>query len=445
MSINPGTLYTLPGDGPYLSLKLGLSDVFFNVPQNRTLCSGRAKSFLKGKGYVTWCEDQRCGLICGSRFAEGVGSVGCPFGHVENTENDDYKKMFSIMKSNHGELFIKKESPAKHDIISEFDNNITMIESESTLSEFVTVIITTSPTQSNPETDLLEAVYSTFSKIPGLDQCHLIICCDGYDNVENTDCTKHKLGFKRGCINSESAIDYEQYKDNLRSGLVKRREDKGLKTTLLDFDNKRQGFGWAVRLALAGYVRTKYTMVIQHDRYFETHFDLLKFLVKVVDPEPETYGVVYFQNQSLMGHIEKIRNRVCNFSNTTDTWSHPLFQPRHFNNGEYSLLPCLAWLDSTHVALSTHLIRFLFGRKGIAAESGVPIKKGCFPEDCINQVQISALKREGPSCHKRFKTWFINQPEEPQVRHLSGRVFKSDGTSGKRARDILKDQDKGDG
>eukprot|EP01060_Flectonema_neradi_P035534 TRINITY_DN656_c0_g1_i1.p1 TRINITY_DN656_c0_g1~~TRINITY_DN656_c0_g1_i1.p1 ORF type:complete len:445 (+),score=35.66 TRINITY_DN656_c0_g1_i1:118-1452(+) len=440
MSTSPSeSVYVLEGEGPHLTLKLGGSDVVLKVPQDRAKCSARAKNYLKKKGVLTWCEEQRIGLQCEKKFAEGVGFMGCPFGHVANTDDPEYQELLLKMKEEHGELFVKKRSPANHDIITEFDNSVRMIEGESTLQEYLTVVLTTSPTQSNPGTDLIDAVYSTFVKIPGLEECHLIICCDGYDELGATDCSRQKLGFKRGCVSPESAAAYEGYKQNLKLGIVQKRAQLGLKTTVLEFGNERQGFGWAVRLALADHVRTKYTMVLQHDRYFETNFDLLDLLVKVMDPEPEKYAVVYFQNQSLMDHVQKIRNRVISFKNGKDSWSDPLFQPKQFEGTDVSLLPCLAWLDSTHVGLTTHLIKFLFGRKGIAAQSGVPIKRGCFPEDCINQVQVSALKEHGPSSHSRFKTWFINQPGTPQVRHLSGRVFNNDGTSGERARNILKE------
>lgn len=45
------------------------------------------------------------------------------------------------------------------------------------------MILTTSPTVSNPSTALLERVVDTFKLVPSLLSCHLIIVCDGIKEI----------------------------------------------------------------------------------------------------------------------------------------------------------------------------------------------------------------------------------------------------------------------
>jgi hypothetical protein len=76
-------------------------------------------------------------------------------------------------------------------------------------STLVTVVITTSPVKSNPDTDMMEEVVRSFSIVPLLRLCRLIIVCDGF--LVGQEGAK----WKPGRVSPSEAKAYEEYKDNL--------------------------------------------------------------------------------------------------------------------------------------------------------------------------------------------------------------------------------------
>ena len=55
----------------------------------------------------------------------------------------------------------------------------------SNLSDFLTIIITTSPIKSHPSTYILDQVIESFNFIDGLNDCKKIIICDDYKIISN--------------------------------------------------------------------------------------------------------------------------------------------------------------------------------------------------------------------------------------------------------------------
>eukprot|EP01064_Diplonema_japonicum_P037781 TRINITY_DN8965_c1_g7_i1.p1 TRINITY_DN8965_c1_g7~~TRINITY_DN8965_c1_g7_i1.p1 ORF type:complete len:429 (+),score=74.85 TRINITY_DN8965_c1_g7_i1:59-1288(+) len=396
------------------TVRFKVRNITIKVPKESVWVSGKGAAYLRGKGHITWCEDDRRGDDCGLKYAEGVGREGCSFGHI--TDETEKARALEIVKKDAPEE-IEPKKPEKPSILDEIDENPA---GPFSFEKQLTIVVTTSPTQSNPEVTLIDAVLSTFKVVEGLDQCRLVVVCDGCD-IANETTSKEKLGFKRGVVTSSSHGAYEEYKENLKKILPEN-------SVLVEL-TARNGFGWAVRTAISQHVRTPYTMVIQHDRYFEKAFPLKEVLL-TMGAAPSIYKVVYMMNSSLKNHMERIRTRAPSVD-----WADPVLQPVRVSP-TLGLTPCLAWLDSTHIARTSHLVKFVFGMRGRAAESGVPIRRGDFPEDRLNQAQIKSLKEEGPSCHKRYGTWIITSSKN-QVRHLSGRNFRETGSSGARARLLL--------
>ena len=439
------------------------SGVLLSVSRGALFCSAKARAFLRGKGFITWCLHERCRVCCEARFAEGVGREGCSFAHIahepsrlaaEHLLRVHYPALLT-MAGEEGREGVggRGGGGGAPDVLSAIAEDVPYVAGRGGVSAVLSVVLTTSPTRSNPSTTLLEAVLSTFAKVPGLDQCQLVIVCDGHhvmdDSSENDAAAaggaaagvqkKSKLGYKRGVVSPEASDAYVQYKENVQK-LAEARCAAGMPTSVIE-QPERLGFGLAVRAALSQSVRTKYTMVVQHDRYFEQDIPIDAILHTLERGDP--YHLIYLQNSSLRNHINKCMTRVGPLK-APDSWDDELFQPRTTDGGALTLLPCLAWLDSTHVVRTSHLIKFVFGRRGAPATSGVPIRKGDFPEDKLNQAQIKALKVEGVSAHARYGTWYC-VADRLQVRHLSGRVFSESGTSGARARDILQYiEDRGD-
>jgi hypothetical protein len=108
----------------------------------------------------------------------------------------------------------------------------------------LTVIITTSPVQSNPSTDMFEALMESFDLVPGLTTCNKIIVCDG---VRQGDVNK----FRSGLVTPDAQCDYDRYVTAL--GDLARRGDGAFANTVVVKLAQRGGFGLAVKAALTRY------------------------------------------------------------------------------------------------------------------------------------------------------------------------------------------------
>ena len=75
----------------------------------------------------------------------------------------------------------------------------------------LTVIITTSPTPSNPSLDCFEFLMETFQKVPPLVACRKIICCDGCKIIDGDRCY-----FRAGQVSEEALGLYSEYMDHLQ-------------------------------------------------------------------------------------------------------------------------------------------------------------------------------------------------------------------------------------
>ena len=80
------------------------------------------------------------------------------------------------------------------------------------------MILTTSPMISNPSTELVERVVETFTFVPGLIECKLIITCDGYKELsdEQFEIQKKFNRRKRGWISTSKVAKYKEYVENIR-------------------------------------------------------------------------------------------------------------------------------------------------------------------------------------------------------------------------------------
>jgi len=84
-----------------------------------------------------------------------------------------------------------------------------MVESSTSL----TVVLTTSPSVSNPATELIERVIQSFALVEGLTDCDLIIMCDGVKEIpdDQFDQQKKYRHRKRGWISASRHVLYKQY------------------------------------------------------------------------------------------------------------------------------------------------------------------------------------------------------------------------------------------
>eukprot|EP00953_Heterococcus_sp_UTEX-ZZ885_P019393 10828-Heterococcus_DN1.PRE.2 len=123
------------------------------------------------------------------------------------------------------------------------------------LSDLLTVIVTTSPIPSNPDTSMLNYLLESLQKVPGLSECRTIITADGYTEG---GVKKGNVRYKKGRLTPPRVVAYEQFRSALRA--LADSDDPLYKTaTVLSFE-QRQGFGHAVMHALQA-TQTQFALV----------------------------------------------------------------------------------------------------------------------------------------------------------------------------------------
>jgi hypothetical protein len=122
---------------------------------------------------------------------------------------------------------------------------------------------------------LLESIIETF-RFAGTEflHCPRIIVCDGYKKKDdssgkNVKYANEKSQMRSGIVDDDQEINYNLYKARLKERCDLDRSDMSLafsKTSGLELSS-RHGYGFALKAALQE-VKTKYVIVIQHDRNF---------------------------------------------------------------------------------------------------------------------------------------------------------------------------------
>ena len=126
------------------------------------------------------------------------------------------------------------------------------------VEDVLTVVITTSPTRSNPSTKMLEFVVASFDLVPHLQACRKVIVCDGYS------VSSSRSSHKGGVIRPDEEARYLEYIDRIRA--LSREHPHFLGATVVPLQS-RHGFGYALREGLRE-VTTEFVIVVQHDRAF---------------------------------------------------------------------------------------------------------------------------------------------------------------------------------
>ena len=216
-----------------------------------------------------------------------------------------------------------------------------------------TVIITTSPVQSNPDPLLIKTVLDSFKFVGGLNECPRIIVCDGC-------VVKEKFakgdGFRCGVVTAEGERKYDEYKLRVKKECI--RPNSGDMMLELPF---RHGFGLAVKAGLKS-VQTKYVMIVQHDRTFTRHASEVQLdnLLDLMDQNHGVLRVVNFLTKSLTNHAHRIQGR---WKRNPGVAAILKYCTEHeVSDGKGLLLtPYFSFMDSTHVASTEHYREFMFG------------------------------------------------------------------------------------
>lgn len=279
------------------------------------------------------------------------------------------------------------------------------------LSSLCTIITTTSPTPSNPSTELIaETMRCMRVEAPELLECRNILVCDGY-----------KIGavskFRCGIVTEERAEAYETYIASVKKHAEAKVFPEWEHVEVLTLE-ERQGFGFAVKAALE-HVTTPWVFILQHDRTFMRPFHRVEALLRTMEADPRLrmVGLPTTTNDPT-NYLETMatklgRNKVV----------HPRLESTVVQSESLSgirFLPLIQWHDSSHFASTEYYRNFVFGTEEKL------VAKGGFIEDKLGQQQGFDLREKGWSSHAKYGTWLLDDGVYAPARmvgHLDGKRF----------------------
>jgi hypothetical protein len=258
----------------------------------------------------------------------------------------------------------------------------------------ISLIVITSPSPSNPSTELINHAIQSCSLVDGLQNCPTIIVMDGYKVFP---VSKPKLGR----ITAEMAEKYEQY----HVALLERYCDPRFSVLRCP---SHHGFALAVKAGLEA-CNTKYAIIAQHDRVFCTSFPKLGLLIETMEARPHI-RYIGFPTSTNISHDKFI---------STNYNLYCLNKPEVKQRLEEHLYlqPVVFWFDSQHLA---HVQRYLQIYQpftnipphlqeiiGVHAVKSMVLRSGDFIEDRFGQSQrrlLWTLATTPPSQLAQLKT-----------------------------------------
>jgi len=267
------------------------------------------------------------------------------------------------------------------------------------LSDQLTVIMVTSPISSHPSTELMERVVSSFSLVPSLHSCKMLLLADGAKSG--------KFRPKRGSVPIEMVTNYNMYLDKIEELVHTAKENSIWSRTRVIRMPHHVGFGHAVLKGLR-LATTEYVIVLQHDHPFSIGFSLCPVLEFMQKHEA---NYVSLPISTVWRHVNR-----CSSMHQID------LRAKSVSVGISRFIPILFWYDGTHVARRNKYIELVF-----EGEQALPV--GHFIEDTFSQWAMGLVRDD-------FEKWFpvfsmyLFQPdkskEEALIFHLDGRNYKTD-------------------
>lgn len=331
------------------------------------------------------------------------------------------------------------------------------------LSDILTIVVTTSPIQSNPSTELLERTFETF-RLGGGEQfitCPKVVVCDGVRLKENGTSRKHanaKQALRNGIATADQVENYEEFKRRLVELCQRHADDvtSPFCRTVVHQLETRHGYGFALSQALTHCVSTPYVCVIQHDRTFmrpapiaealhcmwrqpskikyigfnmrsnliysdiftskygKAAFDDMKELV-LRPPEllvdAEEYGPNSRSVKQLHVASHKLRQNLDSVAFTYKGSAHYEVQrewkatqrelPK--DKHQMALTPTIFWYDNTHIVETAHYRDFIFNPRFHL------VARGGFVEDKTSPVITKCVERSGLAAgHAKFGCYLLD-------------------------------------
>jgi len=240
-------------------------------------------------------------------------------------------------------------------------------------------LVITSPSPSNPSTDMIAAAISSFDEVDGLQDAAVLIVLDGYKLAPESRT-------KKGRITTELALSYELY----LQALVERYASPRFSVVRC---KEHLGFAHAVKFGLE-LCSTPYAMVAQHDRAFMAPFPRLGDLLDTMEAHPHI-RYIGFPTSNNLNHDKIVsENYSLRCLNQSGVKMHL--------GGDLFLQPAVFWFDSQHLChvqryleiytpflcMPAHL-RQLAG--GAVQVKKLLLRRGDFIEDRFGQQQRSIL------------------------------------------------------
>ena len=230
------------------------------------------------------------------------------------------------------------------------------------LRGLMTIVLNTSPGTQNPSTLLLEEVVTSFSLVPGLLSCRLLIVADGYK-------VRDKAALKKGMATPAIAAAYEHFLSRVE--WLTRSPGSALCGAELLVLEQRHGCAHAFRRGLAR-VTTPYVMAVQHDRPFVKSVDVCEVVHAMCSPDGASVNCIALPTGLLTTYEARSVSRGLPAA---------FFRERTREVAGLRLVPLAAFLDSTHVGRCAWFRERVFG-----AARHAPLPRGAFLEDTMGQV-----------------------------------------------------------
>ncbi|KAK1675827.1 hypothetical protein BDP55DRAFT_632008 [Colletotrichum godetiae] len=318
------------------------------------------------------------------------------------------------------------------------------------VSELLTLIITTSPTPSAPSTELLDAVFKSIRlHCSDLLSCRIIVVLDTYERIGDVP------RLKKGQVTEKGAEEYEGYKDNVKK-LVLREYDqqesphelsreqgeaeygyngraatmttnsatftvsrtKDLHVSFVE-PSERLGFGLAVRTALR-IATTPYVWVHQHDWTLVYDIPVAPILdvMKTQDSDDESpVKYVCLASVRMLKYAETAHAQEFSHLRALTAKLRRNFTSKSHPGTQVPLTPMFFWHDKPHIAATDHYLTRVFPTR-------LAIPRGAFIEDTIGHRARNQMKEQG--MWARWACWLFYPDEGKQLclRHLDGRKWR---------------------
>lgn len=267
------------------------------------------------------------------------------------------------------------------------------------LSSVVTIVIVTSPTASNPSTEMIDrCMTGVIRSFPGLQCCRIVVACDGVQVIVNSSVavssSNPKVKTKRifGKCSKECFDRYDQYCRALQARVWLK----------VDRQTEWKGFALTLQSALQQHVSTPLVMVLPHDYELSSTSELASIDIRdllqemLASTDINYVGLPNPRSSTIKSrHAEALRGL-----------SARTIQVGH--SSERILEPLAMWKENPHFAKVETYQTFVFSRH---------YKRGQFIEDTLGQEMLANIKENGI---KAFPGTYLLSLDAPCSFHMDG-------------------------